>query len=609
MYVSLAGDQRSKLSLGLVIGGAVSSTVGAAFNTVEGRIKGLQATASRARILQSTIGETMRLQKKWKAAHDSGAAGADKLRGKLETNLSVLREQGVEVRNLARAYQTLDRQARGAELKVLGRTQVSEGIGSMKRGAGIAMATAGALAMPTKVAGDYQAQIRQMATWAHIAGEDGEKRMAAQISQVATDKGMSQQALAQAVGGLIEKGIDWQESVDYAPLIADLMDGQGMEAETIATLVSSFQQTGIKGKAAMTAAMGQVAAAGGIGAFGPKEMARYLPSLLGTIRKLGMQGPEAVRFLGASLQSQYAQTQDAAAAATNMDNLLNAVISSTSQERFAKEGYDLASRLIAAQKSGKAANPVEAFILLTDQLIARKDPAKAKQMANLKAQIKAAKDGSAEEAQAFAALLEGAGLSQIVSDKSATAGLLAQIKYGADIKANLQTIAQTDGEKKIAQDAERAREVSKAKWGAVTASLEASMEKLGTAIRPLTDAVADNLTKLFNSLAGIADKAPHIALGGAAAAVGISALFTPPWVPSRSGAVCSTLPAAPWAWVSCAAEQGAAVPCPECWIPSPAASPAPARPSRFSSPTGRSGAWPAEQGTCSAVESAVLLVA
>ena len=94
-----------------------------------------------------------------------------------------------------------------------------------------------------------------------------------------------------------------------------------------------------------------------------------MPALLGTIKRLGMEGPEAVRFLGASLQSQFSQTQDAAAAATNMNNLLNAVISSTSQERFAKQGYDLTSSILAATKSGKASNPVEAFIMLSEQLI------------------------------------------------------------------------------------------------------------------------------------------------------------------------------------------------------------------------------------------------
>ncbi len=47
----------NKIALGLVIGGAVSSTVGAAFKDVTGRIKRLEAEGNKARVLQRTIGE------------------------------------------------------------------------------------------------------------------------------------------------------------------------------------------------------------------------------------------------------------------------------------------------------------------------------------------------------------------------------------------------------------------------------------------------------------------------------------------------------------------------------------------------------------------------
>lgn len=322
----------------------------------------------------------------------------------------------------------------------------------MKNTLGKAAIGIAAVAVPTKISADYQAQIRQMAIWAHTAGTDAEKQMADKITQVAIQKGMSQKALASAVSGLIEKGISWEESVDYAPLIADLVDGQGMEAETIATLFSAFKEAGVA-KEDMGAMLGQVAAAGDIGAFGPKDMAKYMPALLGTIKRLGMEGPEAVRFLGASLQSQFSQTQDAAAAATNMDNLLNAVISSTSQKRFAMAGYDLTGSILAATKSGKAANPVEAFIMLSEKLIARQDPEKAKRVEALKARIQTAKAGSAEEEQAMVALIEAAGLASIVSDKSSSAGLLAQIKYGKTIKQNMADIKDTDGQAKIEKDA------------------------------------------------------------------------------------------------------------------------------------------------------------
>lgn len=514
----------SKLALGVVIGGAVSASVGSAFRDIEGRIKRLDAQGAKARALQTTIGETLKLQQEWRRAHLDGAATAEEMRRKLERNLGELTRQGVAVRNLAKEYKALGREANASELRATGATQIQEGKEGFKANLGRATALAAAAAIPTKVSGDYQASIRQMAMWAHIAGTEEEAALANRITAVAAEKGMGQQKLATAVAGLIEKGIDWEESVDYAPLVADLIDGQGMEAATVATLFHAFKEAGVK-QQDMAGMIGQVAAAGDIGAFGPKEMARYLPSLLGTIRRLGMEGPEAVQFLGASLQSQYNQTQDAAAAATNMDNLLNAVISSTSQERFASEGYDLAGSLMAAVRSGKAANPVDAFIALSEKLLAETDPERAAEVAALKAKIRESKDGSAEEEQAMVALLEAAGLATIVGDKSASAGLLTQIKYGDKIRQDIASIQATDGQTKVMQDAARAREASNARWASAAAGTEAAMTRIGDAIRPVTDLAADGLAKLTYGIADLAGRFPNavsgaLLLGGAVTAAG-----------------------------------------------------------------------------------------
>lgn len=508
-----------KLALALVIGGAVSSSLGSAFSTVSSGISKLEKQGNKAKVLQSTIGETMKLREEWKRAHDSGAASAEKLKRRLDSNLDALRKQGVETGRLGREYERMGRAAKSADLQMKGRAQISEGAKGLKSTAGQGLGYAAALAIPTKVSGDYQASIRQMALWAHIAGEGEEQQMADQIAKVAAGVGMGQQALATAVGGLIEKGIDWQESVDYAPIIADLIDGQGMEGETIATLFSAFKEAGVK-KEDMGAMLGQVAAAGDIGAFGPKDMARYMPSLLGTIKTLGMEGPEAVRFLGASLQSQYKQTQDSAAAATNMNNLLNAVISSTSQERFAKQGIDLAGSIGRAVKTGKAANPVEAYIKLTDVLLKQQNPAKFKEVQALKKRIQESAEGSAEEAQAMAALLQSAGLATIVSDQSASAGLLAQIKYGDVIKEDMATIKDTDGKAKIEGDAGKARDTSNAKWGTAKAASESALTRIGDAIRPLTDKAADVIAEVTYAIGDMVEKAPTVvaaitAIGGA----------------------------------------------------------------------------------------------
>ncbi|NAT61061.1 hypothetical protein CU666_25325, partial [Pseudomonas syringae pv. actinidifoliorum] len=84
------------LKLGLVIGGAVSATVGKAFKDVESRIKALDDKGAKARILQSTIGETIKLREEWRKAHAAGQAGATALLSRLNSNLDSLKAQGVE---------------------------------------------------------------------------------------------------------------------------------------------------------------------------------------------------------------------------------------------------------------------------------------------------------------------------------------------------------------------------------------------------------------------------------------------------------------------------------------------------------------------------------
>ena len=140
----------NKLALGLVIGGAVSSTVGTAFKDVQGRIKQLEAQGTKARVLQRTIGDTIRLREEWKKANDSGAAGASTLLRKLESNLSTLKKQGVEVRNLAKAYQSMEQVARKADLKATGYSQVKDGKEGLTGTLGKAAAATALIAIPPR---------------------------------------------------------------------------------------------------------------------------------------------------------------------------------------------------------------------------------------------------------------------------------------------------------------------------------------------------------------------------------------------------------------------------------------------------------------------------
>ena len=137
----------NKIALGLVIGGAVSSTVGAAFKDVTGRIKRLEAEGGKARVLQRAIGDTIRLRDEWKKAHDSGSAGASKLLGRLNSNLDSLKKQGVEVGRLEKSYRAMGQAANKAELKAKGHQQLDAGKSGLKKAVGAAVVGVGSMAV------------------------------------------------------------------------------------------------------------------------------------------------------------------------------------------------------------------------------------------------------------------------------------------------------------------------------------------------------------------------------------------------------------------------------------------------------------------------------
>ena len=124
------------IALGIVIGGAVDGSLGRAVTDTQSRITRLKQTAEQQRLWQRTIGETQRLQGEFRKLHLSGDAAADGIRKKIESNLTVLRQAGIEADNLDRAYQRLGRTARGLELQAVGRERIGQGVAQGREAVG-----------------------------------------------------------------------------------------------------------------------------------------------------------------------------------------------------------------------------------------------------------------------------------------------------------------------------------------------------------------------------------------------------------------------------------------------------------------------------------------
>jgi phage protein D len=213
----------NKLALGLVIGGAVSSTVGAAFKDVTSRIKKLEETGKKARVLEKTIGDTMRLRDEWLKAHRAGEKGADELRKKLENNLAALKKQGVEVRNLGKAYTQMGKTARAAELKAKGHAQLDAGKQQMKSSIGQATAASAAMIIPAKISADYGAIIRDIAIKANIANTPEEATLSKTVIDTSRDTGKASDMRG---SGKTTRSGSW-EDVPLSKIVADVAARNG----------------------------------------------------------------------------------------------------------------------------------------------------------------------------------------------------------------------------------------------------------------------------------------------------------------------------------------------------------------------------------------------
>jgi hypothetical protein len=114
-----------------------------------------------------------------------------------------------------------------------------------------------------------------------------------------------------------------------------------------------------------------MAAAGKAGAFEIRDMAIYFPSLTAAAQGLGQKGVPAVADLAAALQITRKGTGDSAAAATNLQNLFQKIMSPETVKNFHKLGIDLPKALKKAAAESKS--PIEAITELTNKALGGND--------------------------------------------------------------------------------------------------------------------------------------------------------------------------------------------------------------------------------------------
>ncbi|SDX05300.1 Phage-related minor tail protein [Pseudomonas syringae] len=510
----------NNLALGLVIGGAVSPTVGAAFNTVENRIKKLEQRGNQAKVLRNTIGETMRLRDEWKKAHDSGAASASDLLRKLENNLDTLRKQGVQVSKLRQEYQSLDRVARSMDLKVKGHRQIEQGRAGLKSGIGTAVAGVGALAVPTKISADYQAIIRDIAIKAGVANQPQEAALTTSVIKTSQDTGMARNDVADLVNKLVGAGMSLDKALSYAPVAAKFAVGQGASGTDTANMIQALQQNAnITDPKVMEKALEAIAMQGQAGSFEASDMARWFPQLLAGMGKLGVTGMDSVSQLGAMLQVQMKTAGGSDEAANNLKNWMDKIGSTDVVKSYKDVGIDYQGSLNTGIQKGMST--LESSFALAQHYIEQTDPAKAKKMKEETDKI--SKEADPQKAKEMLESLERA---------LRTGDLFADAQVKAALTAYSQNRALYEQLKKDSQNASgildknlaERRGASSQIWAETFQAVNDSMRSIGDAIRPVTDAVAKGITATAKEFTALSDTSKPVVLAIASIGTGLLAL-------------------------------------------------------------------------------------
>ncbi len=508
----------NNMSLGLVIGGAVSSTVGAAFKDVENRVKKLSEQGKKARVLQSTIGETMRLRDEWRKSHAAGEKGAQALLSRLERNLGVLRKEGVEVGRLAKEYDRLGRAGRSAELKAKGFGQIDQGKQQVRAGVGQGVVATGMVAVTAKVSADYQAIIRDIAIKAGVARSAQEAEMSRSIIATSNDIGMGRNEVADVVNQLVGAGMELKQAMEFAPVAAKFVVGQGSSGVDTAKMIQALQSNAnITDPKVLEKALEAVAFQGQAGSFEASDMARWFPQLLASMQKQGITGMDAVTQLGAMLQVQMKTAGTSDEAANNLKNWMEKIGSGEVVEAYSKAGIDYQGSLNTGIQGGMST--LEASFGLAKRYIEATDPKKAAKMAEATAQI--SKEANPEKAKAMLSSLEQAlRTGDIFADMQVKSALTAYVQNKALYEQLKNEAAGASGI--LDKNLSERRDTSSQKWAETIQAGNDAMRSVGDAIRPVTDAVATGLTTVVKGITKLSDESPKLVMGLTALATGAS---------------------------------------------------------------------------------------
>ncbi|WP_029004793.1 phage tail tape measure protein [Azorhizobium doebereinerae] len=252
---------------------------------------------------------------------------------------------------------------------------------------------------PVQSAAAFDQVLRDSAVTAGLFGQAAETRIAElgkSYQDLALKTGIASLDIAKAAGSLIAAGMDEKQVDALLPALMRVSKASNTVPADVAKVAFALNNSLQISSADMELAMAKLVAAGKLGGFGFKDMARELPELSAQFGKFGMKGMEAVETIGASLQVAMFGTDSTSTAASNFKNFLSTLLSPETIKNFGNMGVDITG--VMKDAAAKGLNPVETAIEQVAKLTGVSD----KQMLSFYNSHKAAGKSDAEAAKAAA---------------------------------------------------------------------------------------------------------------------------------------------------------------------------------------------------------------
>lgn len=487
----------SEVGLKLVIGAALAGSFQAILGGAKKTVADLGAVAERLQSRHERLGDVMA------RAMARPARPLGELRRRYEALGRTLEQVRQKTEALNRSIE------RGAELKA-GR---DERLGAMRETAGAAVAVGAPVMKAVVDSARFGDAVKDIAITGGL-DKDAEARLGASLRKISQEVNQSALDMAAGVNMLIANGMDVGKASEQAALLGKFTTATRASFDDAAKMMVSFDTLGVSAKD-MELAFSQAAAAGKMGSFEVRDMAKWFPQLGGLMKGVGVTGTEAVVSMASRLQIAMKTAGSTDEAANNLKNFLAKLTSKETTKAFNDAGVDLQGSMLRLARQGM--DPIEGAVGIVMAQIGKQSPAVAAELKALGAELSSIKDPAERAAEMerrktmIEALGQRAGMGELFTDLQAVSYLLAEVQNRGElgkVRAGTESGRAENGQLAVDVDFGKRMTSPLEQFKALQIGLAEIGLSIGTALLPPLLEITQAVAPVIKSMAAFAQENP-----------------------------------------------------------------------------------------------------